>query len=485
MLDPVSETEGETVIFSRGGGGGGRHAAEDPRRSGRHSADRQTDEINEGDFNDADFDSPSRNGAGHGGASRDSASRGSASHDSASDDRASHNRAGRDGVSGTGSAASGARHDAYTGPYDISEAPVGQIRVDLGSLQIPSIEGVEVRVQATDGVIQQVVLAYGASALQLGAFAAPRTEGIWDEVRAEIRKSLFNDGVAAEEVAGEFGTELRARVRAAEGMMDLRFIGIDGPRWMLRAVYQGAAAADPSEAGPLALCLRGLVVDRGREAMPVRDALPLRLPREMAEQVNAAQTQAELDQVQLNQPPQIQPPQNQSAQNQLPQASQKPQPDLPTGPDLRTGGSASQSPQGNVYGASVNSLGRDLGAGDLGAGGLGGGGLGGARLGGGGLGSPGLPAGGFGSSSMTGSSNASSGNASPSNASSSNGSSTSGNPAGGSAPSNSLYGNSVHGNSVDSTSMNGSSAGDHASGSVSSGDAAPRRRPSPRPRRSE
>jgi hypothetical protein len=180
---------------------------------------------------------------------------------------------------------------ALAGPYDIADAPAGHVRVDLGSLQIPSIEGVEVRVQANaEGVIQQVVLGHGASALQLGVFAAPRSEGIWDEVRAEIRASLFDDGVAVEEIAGEFGRELRARVRSADGLMDLRFIGVDGPRWMLRAVYQGQAAADPSTAGPLAICLRGLVVDRGREAMPVREALPLRLPREIAE---AAQAQVD------------------------------------------------------------------------------------------------------------------------------------------------------------------------------------------------
>jgi hypothetical protein len=40
---------------------------------------------------------------------------------------------------------------------------------------------------------------------------------------------------------------------------------------------------DPSVAGPLADCLRGLVVDRGGEAMPVREPLPLHLPREIAD----------------------------------------------------------------------------------------------------------------------------------------------------------------------------------------------------------
>ncbi|MEU5550156.1 MULTISPECIES: DUF3710 domain-containing protein [unclassified Micromonospora] len=174
------------------------------------------------------------------------------------------------------------------GPYDVSEAPDGVQRLDLGSLQIPAVPEVEVRVQADpQGVIQQVVLVHGPSALQLGVFAAPRSEGIWDEVREEIRKSLFSDGAAAQEVVGEYGTELHARVRTEDGLTDLRFVGVDGPRWMVRAVYQGAAATDPDAAGPLADCLNGLVVDRGQEAKPVREPLPLRLPREASDQVEA------------------------------------------------------------------------------------------------------------------------------------------------------------------------------------------------------
>jgi hypothetical protein len=174
------------------------------------------------------------------------------------------------------------------GPYDRDQAPDGVERLDLGSLQIPAVAGVEVRVQADpDGQVQQVILVYGESALQLGVFAAPRSEGIWDEVREDIRKQLSTDGVAAEEADGDYGAELRARVRTPDGVTDLRFVGVDGPRWMVRGVFQGPAAADPEAAGPLLECLRGLVVDRGAEAMPVREPLPLRLPREMAEQARA------------------------------------------------------------------------------------------------------------------------------------------------------------------------------------------------------
>jgi|SRR5690349_18653895 hypothetical protein len=177
-----------------------------------------------------------------------------------------------------------------TGPWDVRHAPADVQRLDLGSLLIPAIEGVEVRVQANpDGGVEQVVLVDGESALQLGVFAAPRTEGIWNEVREEIATAMTSDGVEAREVTGRYGTELLARVNTPDGPADVRFVGVDGPRWMVRALFQGAAAADSSKEGVLGVALEGLVVVRDDEPRPVREPLPLRLPQEMAEQNPAQQ----------------------------------------------------------------------------------------------------------------------------------------------------------------------------------------------------
>lgn len=237
------------MIFSRRGASSGRHAAADPRRSGRHSADRRNVAMDSAMADSAMADSAALTGR-HSGDQRDAAD-----------------------------------HRDATGPYDIAEAPAGPDRIDLGSLRIPAAEGVEINIQMNaDGTATHAVLSYGQSTLQLGALAAPRGEEIWAEVRAEIRRSLIDDGVLVEEIAGEYGPELRAHVRAATGSTDLRLLGVDGPRWMLQAVYQGPAAVDPSVAGLLAECLRGVVVDRGHQAMPVRGPLPLRLPRDVAEQ---------------------------------------------------------------------------------------------------------------------------------------------------------------------------------------------------------
>jgi hypothetical protein len=172
------------------------------------------------------------------------------------------------------------------GPFDVGAAPDdGMQRLDLGALRVPALPDVEVRVEAgTGGHIQQVVLVWGASALQLGAFAAPRSEGVWAEVREDILTTRIAEGGQAAEINGEYGVELRVRVPTPQGPMDLRYVGVDGPRWLVLGIYQGAAADDPSAAGPLHEVFRRLIVVRGDAAMPVREALPLRLPPELAAQ---------------------------------------------------------------------------------------------------------------------------------------------------------------------------------------------------------
>jgi hypothetical protein len=177
------------------------------------------------------------------------------------------------------------------GPYDIADAPKDSIeRLDLGALQLPAIGGVEIQLQAgKQGDITGLVLSYGGSQMQLGVFAAPRTEGIWDEIRDMIRENLAQGGSRPEEVEGEYGPQLKARVRDQAGATAIvRHVGIDGPRWFVHAVFYGAEAAEPSESSPLTQVLRGLVVDRGQEGRPVREPLPMRLPPQAQEQLDAA-----------------------------------------------------------------------------------------------------------------------------------------------------------------------------------------------------
>lgn len=174
------------------------------------------------------------------------------------------------------------------GPFDVSEIdePSSEGRVDLGGMWLPGREGLEVRIEAdqTTAEVVAVTLVLGEGALQLQPFAAPRSEGIWDDVRSEIRAGITAQGGTADEVVGPLGTELRTRVpvRAADGsqaVQPARFVGVDGPRWFLRGVITGRPAVEVDQDADLVELFRRVVVVRGAAPMAPRDPLPLRLPQ--------------------------------------------------------------------------------------------------------------------------------------------------------------------------------------------------------------
>ena len=173
--------------------------------------------------------------------------------------------------------------DTTTGPYDERDAPADDItRADLGALRVPVDAGLDLQVEVNEA--QQVVSATLTSqhgSMQLGLFAAPRNEGIWDDVRPEIADSLRQQrGNPSERPDGAFGTELTGTIPAEGGRLPVRFIGVDGPRWFLRAMLVGPAA-DPAKAEQFEHALRNVVVVRGTDPLPVRDAVPLTLPKDV------------------------------------------------------------------------------------------------------------------------------------------------------------------------------------------------------------
>jgi len=130
--------------------------------------------------------------------------------------------------------------------------------------------------------------------VQLQAFAAPRSEGIWEEVRREISLEISKQGGTVDERQGPFGVELRAQVPVqapdgSRGIQLVRFIGVDGPRWFLRGVVSGQGAVQPQEARDIEQVFRDTVVSRGNSPMAPRDPIPLRMP---AEAQQAMQQQA-------------------------------------------------------------------------------------------------------------------------------------------------------------------------------------------------
>ena len=169
------------------------------------------------------------------------------------------------------------------GPYDERDAPEDDIvRADLGALRIPVADGMDLQVEVNEA--QQVVsatLVGPTGNMQLGVFAAPRNEGIWDEVRAEISESMREQlGKPVEITGGSFGTELTGTLPGDGGRVAVRFLGVDGPRWFLRAMLVGEPA-EPAQAAAFEEVLRQVVVVRGTEPLPVREPVPLTLPKDV------------------------------------------------------------------------------------------------------------------------------------------------------------------------------------------------------------
>ncbi|WP_404383182.1 DUF3710 domain-containing protein [Knoellia locipacati] len=179
--------------------------------------------------------------------------------------------------------------DRSTGPFDATEVADDDGRLDLGALRIRGSEGMELRLEI-DQEQQHVVAAtavIGESALQMQAFAAPRSGGVWADIRSEIATAIETQGGTADLDDGPLGTELRTRMPSAgpDGrtvFAPARFLGVDGPRWFLRGVISGRGAIDDDAAAPLLDVFRETVVVRGSDPMAPRELLPLRLPQEEA-----------------------------------------------------------------------------------------------------------------------------------------------------------------------------------------------------------
>jgi hypothetical protein len=173
-----------------------------------------------------------------------------------------------------------------SGPWDSESLPGDEVdRVDLGSLRVAPREGAELRLQVDEntGEVQSVMLASEDGAMELRAFAAPRNGALWDEVRPQIAADVSGHGGTATEREGRWGTELVCQMQVVlpdgnQALQPSRIIGVNGPRWLLRATFLGQPAVEPELTAEWEDALAAVVVHRGSHAMPVGDALPLTLP---------------------------------------------------------------------------------------------------------------------------------------------------------------------------------------------------------------
>jgi hypothetical protein len=189
--------------------------------------------------------------------------------------------------------------DVAAGPWDVNDDVPQAERIDFGCLRVPVAEGCEVQVSMADDQAAWITVVRGDSGLQLQAFAAPKTGGLWADVRQEIAAEVAKTGGDSEEADGPFGVEVHARIAPPEpvpgapgGLHPVRFLGVDGPRWFLRGVISGPAARQPEIAAPLEQVFAGVVVVRGDHPVPPRDMLEIQLPAEALEAL-AAEAEAQ------------------------------------------------------------------------------------------------------------------------------------------------------------------------------------------------
>jgi len=172
------------------------------------------------------------------------------------------------------------------GPLDVSEVQGVRPYIDFGSMRIPSRENLQMRLEVEESTqrIVAVSMDFAGSSLQLQAFAAPKSEGIWHEIRSQMRDSIKTQGGETEERVGSLGPELIAKIPLIDesgiktGHRLARFIGVDGPKWFLRGVIGGAALNDAKAAADIDDLFRSVVVVRDDVPLPPKDLLTLTIP---------------------------------------------------------------------------------------------------------------------------------------------------------------------------------------------------------------
>lgn len=172
------------------------------------------------------------------------------------------------------------------GPFDSSEVDFTGSYLNLGAIRVPTREGLQVRLEVEEPSqrVVAVTLEFDDSSLQLQAFAAPKTEGLWHLIRQQLEESVISQGGVVESRVGSLGPELLVKLPISNesgtqiGTRYSRFVGVDGPKWFLRGVISGAAITDPKASAELDDLFRSVTIHRDATPLPPGDLLPLSLP---------------------------------------------------------------------------------------------------------------------------------------------------------------------------------------------------------------
>jgi hypothetical protein len=171
------------------------------------------------------------------------------------------------------------------GPFDSGEVGLLTPYLDFGSLRIRPRQDLAIRAEVED-VSKRIValtLEVEGMKLQLQAFAASKSVGLWEEALKSLEAAVVAQGGGAEVAHGALGPELRVSAPVRNGetteLRQSRFVGVDGPRWLLRGVLIGQELSLESRYLKLIELFRETVVHRGDIPFPPNELLPLTLPQ--------------------------------------------------------------------------------------------------------------------------------------------------------------------------------------------------------------
>ncbi|MGA0002998.1 MAG: DUF3710 domain-containing protein [Candidatus Nanopelagicales bacterium] len=181
------------------------------------------------------------------------------------------------------------------GPLEFSSEVDTSSMLNLGAVFLPNIPGLEVHLDLDprSGTGKSVSLHINMTIAEVQIFAAAVNEDLWASMRDAITSGLQEQKVDCSVEMGRFGTEIHAVMPTVDldgnaHVQPVRFVGVRGSRWLVRAVISGDGALPEvrknPEVGPeIDDVISKLVINRGDEPLPPGERLVLRSPSEVSE----------------------------------------------------------------------------------------------------------------------------------------------------------------------------------------------------------
>jgi hypothetical protein len=176
------------------------------------------------------------------------------------------------------------------GPLEFSIDIDTSSMLDLGALFLPNIPGLEVHLDLDprSGVGKSVSLHLNMTIAEVQVFAAAANEDPWASMRDAIVSGLREQKVDCTVEMGQFGTEIYAVMPTVDldgnaHVQPVRFVGVRGPRWLIRAVISGDGALPNANLDSLTdsginEVISRLVINQGEDPLPPGERLALRSP---------------------------------------------------------------------------------------------------------------------------------------------------------------------------------------------------------------